>query len=222
MALVGRYETNYPVKLRAWTGGTLQETKIPHVPESMSRPPRWDSHRALISNPAFQRLNHAIGNKSEEDMEPILMQPPRRQGHPHRVTKTEKLNVLRECQWQVSDGDARDEDERACARTPLTRSLIILLTAVCVTSLLSIILTLLLLFGTVGSTSCSCNGSSQGKTVVREARMLRMLLFHSSSNLELHASQFAYQRSLAYVVLVYEQHIFFCGIVIKGASVNWL
>ncbi|KAJ7351848.1 hypothetical protein OS493_035153, partial [Desmophyllum pertusum] len=126
----------YPEKPRAWT---MEETRIPHRPNSVSRPSRRDFQRAVI-NPAFQeQFNESRESVHEEDMEPTLMEVPQVQG-PRRVTKRENINVTRECEWNVKD----IKHDRV----------------VYVTSFVSLLLTLLILSGTVGARNCSCGDSN--------------------------------------------------------------
>ncbi|KAJ7351857.1 hypothetical protein OS493_035162, partial [Desmophyllum pertusum] len=142
----------YPEKPRAWT---MEETRIPHRPNSVSRPSRRDFQRAVI-NPAFQeQFNESRESVHEEDMEPTLMEVPQVQG-PRRVTKRENINVTRECEWNVKD----IKHDSLGGRTPLNRSLVAVLGVVCVTSFVSLLLTLLILSGTVGARNCSCGDSN--------------------------------------------------------------
>ncbi|XP_078349489.1 uncharacterized protein LOC144634413 isoform X1 [Oculina patagonica] len=142
----------HPERTRAWT---MEETKIPHRPNSTSRSSRRDFQRAVIVNPVFQQqFNEATESVHEEELEPTLMEDPQAQG-PRRVTKRENINVIRECEWDVKD--IKDEAGR---RTPLNRPLVALLGVVCLTSFASFLLTLLILFGSVETRNCSCRDNA--------------------------------------------------------------
>ena len=153
----------HPEGTRAWT---MEETKIPHRPNSTSRPSRRDFQRALVVNPAFQQqFNEPSESIDEEDMEPTLMEAPQAQG-PRRVTKRENINVIRECEWDVKDF----KDESLGRRTPLNKPLVALLGVVCLTSAVSLLLTLLILSGSVGARNCSCTDNA-GKPVVLKKKI---------------------------------------------------
>ena len=133
----------------------MEETRIPHRPNSTSRPSRRDFQRAVIVNPSFQRkFIDPIDSVDEQDMEPKLMEAPQAQG-PRRVTKTENITVRRECEWDVED----TKDDSLSGKPPLNRS-IVLLVMVCLTSVVSLVLTLLILSGSVGVKHCSCMDNS--------------------------------------------------------------
>ena len=142
----------HPERSRAWT---MEETRIPHRPQSTSRPSRRDFQRAVVVNPAFQKQfidpTHPV---NEDDMEPTLMETPQTQG-PRRVTKTENITVRRECEWDVED----TKDDSLGGKPSLNKS-IVLLGAVCLTSIVSLVLTLLILSGSVGVRNCSCTNNS--------------------------------------------------------------
>lgn len=145
-------ETKRPAQ-RAWT---LKETKIPHRPNSSSRAPRprRDVQGAMIVNPSFQRYNEPVEAVHEEDLEPQLMAPPPVAHGPRRVAiKRENINVVRECEWNVKG---------IKEKTPISGKLVFLLGTVFLTSIVSLALTLLILFGSVGTRNCSC-GDKQGK-----------------------------------------------------------
>ena len=142
----------HPEMPRAWA---MEETRIPHRPNSMSRPSRRDFQRAVVVNPAFQRQFFEPADPvDEQDMEPKLMEAPQTQG-PRRVTKTENITVRRECEWDMED----TKDDNLGGKTQLNRSTV-LLVAVCLTSIVSLVLTLLILSGSVGVGNCPCNGNS--------------------------------------------------------------
>lgn len=140
----------HPVGLRAWT---VEETKIPHRPNSAIPPPRRAVQRTV--NQAYMQ---PIETAREEDMEPTLMEAPQTRKGPRRVTKRENINLVRECEWDVKD--IKDDSPRK--RTTLSKPLVFLLGAVCVTSCVSLMLTLLILFGSIEAGNCSC-GDSKGK-----------------------------------------------------------
>ena len=150
-------ETKIPQ--RAWT---LEETKIPHRPNSPSRQPRRDFRGAVVVNPSFQRFKEQpVDPVREEDMEPQVMEAPRVSSGTHRVAiKRENINVVRECEWDVKSIN----DDNSRTKASLSRSLIVLLGAVCITSLVSLLLTLLILFGSVEIRKCSCGGK-EGKNI---------------------------------------------------------
>ena len=133
----------------------MEETKIPHRPKSTSRPSRRDFQRAVVVNPAFQRQvidpTHLV---DEEDMEPRLMETPQAP-RTRRVTKTENITVRRECEWDVED--TKDD---SLIGTPSLNKSIVLLVVVCLTSIVSLVLTLLILSGSVGVRNCSCSNNS--------------------------------------------------------------
>lgn len=142
----------HPEIQRAWT---MEETRIPHRPNSTSRPSRRDFQRAVVVNPAFQRQFFEPADPiDEQDMEPKLMETPQAQG-PRRVTKTENITVRRECEWDMED----TKDDNLGGKPQLNRSTV-LLVAVCLTSIVSLVLTLLILSGSVGVTNCPCNDNS--------------------------------------------------------------
>ena len=142
-----------PVRTRAWT---TEKAKLPHRPNSVSRSSRRHFPRAVIVNPAFQQqFNEHTELVHEDDMEPKLMEAPQAQGR-RRVTKRENINVIRECKWDVEDIN----DDSPGKRTPLNRPLVILLAVVCLTSIVSLVLTLLILFGSVGVRNCSCSNNA--------------------------------------------------------------
>ena len=148
-------ETKIPPQ-RAWT---VEETKIPHRPNSTVRAPRRDFRGAVVVNPSFQQRY----NESEEDMEPQVMETPLvPHAHgPHRVTiKRENINVVRECEWDVKS----IKDDNFGEKTLLSKKLIVLIGLVCVTSIVSLLLTLLILFGSVETRNCSCGGN-KGKSI---------------------------------------------------------
>lgn len=143
----------HPERARAWT---MEETKIPHRPNSASRPSRRDFPIPVVVNPAFQQqFNEPTETVDEDGMEPTLMEAPQAQG-PRRVTKRENINVIRECEWDVKE----IEDKNVGRKTPLNRPLVVLLTVVCLTSSVSLILTLLILSGSAGTRNCSCDGGA--------------------------------------------------------------
>ncbi len=74
-----------------------------------------------------------------------------------RVTKRENINVIRECKRNVRDSFGR--------RTSLNRTLAALVRVLCITSIVSIVLTFLILFGSVRIRNCSCSDNT-GKPVV--------------------------------------------------------
>ena len=136
----------------------MEETRIPHRPNSTSRPSRRDFQRAVVVNPAFQRQFIELTDPvDEDDMEPKLMEAPQAQ-RPRRVTKTENITVRRECELEVKD----TKDDNLGAKPPLNRSIVLLL-VVCLTSIISLVLTLLILSGSVGVRNCSC-ADSTGKS----------------------------------------------------------
>ncbi|CAH3140962.1 unnamed protein product [Porites lobata] len=142
-------ETKIPQ--RAWT---LEETQIPHRPNSARRaPPRRDIRGALLVNPSFQRSNEPV---LEENMEPQMMEAPMPRapsGH-HRVAiKRENINLVRECEWDVKS--LKDENDGRI-KTTLSKPLTLILGFVCLTSLASLLLTLLVVFGSVGTGNCPC------------------------------------------------------------------
>jgi len=142
----------HPERPRAWK---MEETRIPHRPNSTSRPSRRDFQRAVVVNPSFQRqFIDPIDSVDEQDMEPKLMEPPQAPG-PCRVTKTENITVRRECEWDVED----TKDDGLGGKPALNRS-IVLLVAVCLTSVVSLVLTLLILSGSVEVNHCSCIDNS--------------------------------------------------------------
>lgn len=150
----------HPEKARAWT---MEETKIPHRLNSPSRLSRRDFPIPVVVNPAFQQQFHEPAKTVDEDgMEPTLMEAPQAQG-PRRVTKRENINVIRECEWDIKD----IQDESVGGKTPLNRPLVVLLTVVCLTSTVSLILTLLILSGSVGTRNCSCNDGAGKPAIVR-------------------------------------------------------
>ena len=106
-------------------------------------------------NPSFQRqFIDPTDSVDEEDMEPKLMEAPHAQG-PRRVTKTENITVVRECEWDVEN----TKDDTLGGKPPLNRS-VALLVVVCLTSIVSLVLTLLILSGSVGVRNCSCIDNS--------------------------------------------------------------
>ena len=142
-------ETKIPQ--RAWT---LEETQIPHRPNSARRaPPRRDIRGALLVNPSFQRSNEPV---LEENMEPQMMEAPMPRapsGH-HRVAiKRENINLVRECEWDVK---SLKDDNDGRIKTTLSKPLTLILGFVCLTSLASLLLTLLVVFGSVGTGNCPC------------------------------------------------------------------
>ncbi len=154
----------HPERTRAWT---MEETKIPHRPNSSSRPTRRDFQRPVVVNPVFQQqFNEQTESVHEEDMEPTLMEAPQAQGQ-RRVTKRENINVVRECEWDVKD----IKDENLSRKTPLSRPLVILLGMVCLTSIVSLLLTLLILFGSVGVGNCSCSDNAGKPAVLIKIRI---------------------------------------------------
>ena len=139
----------------------MEEAKIPHRPNATSRPLRRNFQRAVVVNPAFlQQFNEASESVHEDYMEPTLMEAPQAQ-RPRQVTKRENINVTRECEWDVKDF----KDESLGRRTPLNRPLVALLGVVYLASFASLILTLLILYGSVGARNCSCKYNA-GKPVV--------------------------------------------------------
>ncbi|KAL9953415.1 hypothetical protein ACROYT_G040832 [Oculina patagonica] len=149
----------HPERTRA---RTKEEIKLPHRPISISRPTKRDSQRALVVNPAFQRqLNELNESAHEEDMDPTLMKAPHARGA-RRVTKRENMNVVRECEWKVKDSLGR--------RTSLNRLLAALVGVLCLTSIACLVLTLLILFGSVGINNCSCcNITGFGSTSAKKS-----------------------------------------------------
>ncbi|XP_020619667.1 macrophage scavenger receptor types I and II-like [Orbicella faveolata] len=147
----------HPERPRAWK---VEETRIPHRRNSTSRPSRRDFQRAVVVNPSFQRqFIDPTDPADEQDMEPKLMEVPQTQG-PRRVTKTENITVRRECEWDVDD----TKDDSLGGKPPRNRS-IVLLVVVCLTSIVSLVLTLLILSGFVGVKNCSCSdNSASGRT----------------------------------------------------------
>lgn len=142
----------HPERPRAWK---VEETRIPHRRNSTSRPSRRDFQRAVVVNPSFQRqFIDPTDSADEQDMEPKLMEAPQTQG-PRRVTKTENITVRRECEWDVDD----TKDDSLGGKPPRNRS-IVLLVVVCLTSIVSLVLTLLILSGFVGVKNCSCSDNS--------------------------------------------------------------
>jgi len=159
----------HPERSRAWT---MEETRIPHRPQSTSRPSRRDFQRAVVVNPAFQKQfidpTHPV---NEDDMEPKLMDTPQAQG-PRRVTKTENITVRRECEWDVED----TKDDSLGGKPSFNKS-IVLLGAVCLTSIVSLVLTLLILSGSVGVRNCSCtNNSGKSAASIRLTYMYALVL----------------------------------------------
>ncbi|KAL9953416.1 hypothetical protein ACROYT_G040833 [Oculina patagonica] len=68
----------HPERTRAWT---MEETKIPHRPNSSSRSTRRDFRRPVVVNPVYQQqFNEQTESVHEEDMEPTLMKAPQAQG----------------------------------------------------------------------------------------------------------------------------------------------
>ncbi|KAM7443722.1 hypothetical protein ABFA07_007604 [Porites harrisoni] len=142
-------ETKIPQ--RAWT---LEGTQIPHRPNSTRRaPPRRDIRGAVLVNPSFQRSNEPV---LEENMEPQMMEAPMPRapsGH-HRVAiKRENINLVRECEWDVK---SLKDDNDGRIKTTLSKPLTLILGFVCLTSLASLLLTLLVVFGSVGTRNCPC------------------------------------------------------------------
>lgn len=144
----------HPVGTRAWT---VEETKIPHRPNSAIPPPRRAAHKT-VNQAYMQHLNEPIETAREEDMEPTVMEAPQTRKGPRRVTKRENINLIRECEWNVKD--IKDDSPRK--RTTLSKPLIALFGMVCLTSCVSLMLTLLILFGSIEAGNCSC-GDSKGK-----------------------------------------------------------
>lgn len=146
-------ETKIPLQ-RAWT---VEETKIPHRPNSTIRAPRRDFRGAVVVNPSFQQRY----NESEEDMEPQVMETPPVPHGPHRVAiKRENINVVRQCERDVKS----IKDDNLGEKTLLSKKLSVLIGVVCVTSIVSLVLTLLILFGSVEAGNCSCGGN-KGKII---------------------------------------------------------
>ncbi|KAL9953413.1 hypothetical protein ACROYT_G040830 [Oculina patagonica] len=120
----------------------------------MSRPAKRDYQRALVVNPAFQQQcteqNEFV---HEEDMEPTLMKAPQARGT-RRVNKRENINVIRECEWDVKNRLERGKS--------LNRPLAALVGVLCLASIVSLVLTLLILFGSVGIKNCnSCSNNTE-------------------------------------------------------------
>ena len=152
-------ETKIPLQ-RAWT---VEETKIPHRPNSASRSaPRRAFRGSVVVNPTFQRYNDPVETVHEEDMEPQLMEAPPLSHGPHRVAiKRENINVVRECEWDVKSIKEDNFKEKASLGRPVAA----LIGVICVTSFVSLLLTLLILFGYVGTSNCSCSGATQGMII---------------------------------------------------------
>lgn len=134
--------------------GTMKEKKFPHGPNSTSR---RNFQRAGVVNPVFHRqFDETTESVREEDMDPKLMEAPRVHG-PRGVTKRENLNVLQECEWDVRDS--------LCKRTSLNRPLTALIGVVSLASVASLLLSLLILFGSIQPKNCSCRETA-GKLAV--------------------------------------------------------
>jgi len=110
-------------------------------------------------NPAFGQLyNEPVDTVREEDMEPQVMEAPPLQPGPHRVAiKRENINVVRQCEWDVKSM----KDDSLKEKPSLGRPLVTLIGVLCITSVASLLLTLLILFGSVGTRNCSCGGNQE-------------------------------------------------------------
>lgn len=151
-------ETKIPAQ-RTWT---VEETKIPHRPNSgnrKSRPSlRRDFRGAMVINPSFQRFkNEPVETVQEEEVEVQLMESPQMSHRPHRVAiKRENINVTRECQWDMKSIQDSNSSEKPSFRPKFIR---IITMVICMASISSLILTVLMLSGSLGARNCSCKVS---------------------------------------------------------------
>lgn len=142
---------------RAWT---VEETKIPHRPNSAISHRRESFPRNLIANPAYKQPHYdPLDSATEEDMVPTVMESPQNNTVPRRVTKRENINLVRQTEWDVKG----TKTESLVQRNTLSKPVSVLLGLVCFTSCLSLILTLLILSGSIEAGRCSC-GDSEGKS----------------------------------------------------------
>ena len=171
MAFIQR---NKFVPQRAWTleetkiSGQVEETKIPHRPAV----PRV--FQGVVVNPSFQRPNETIETVHEEDfVGSQLTEPPQMPHIPHcTAIKRENINVLRE--WDVKSSKGESVTERALP----SRLLVALMAIVSISSFLALLLTLLILFGSVETRNCSCSGNvNQGKSVDKDINLYLRLGF---------------------------------------------
>lgn len=141
---------------RAWT---VEETKIPHRPNSAISHRRESFPRNLIVNPAYKQPHYdPLDSAAEEDMVPTVMESPQNNTVPRRVTKRENINLVRQTEWDVKG----TKTESLVQRNTLSKPVSVLLGLVCFTSCLSLILTLLILSGSIEAGRCSC-GDNEGK-----------------------------------------------------------
>nr|XP_058940010.1 collectin-12-like [Pocillopora verrucosa] len=140
---------------RAWT---VAETKIPHRPNSAISHRRESFPRNLIVNPAYKQPHYdPLDSATEEDMVPTVMESPQNNTVPRRVTKRENINLVRQTEWDVKG----TKTESLVQRNTLSKPVSVLLGLVCFTSCLSLILTLLILSGSIEAGRCSC-GDNEG------------------------------------------------------------
>lgn len=154
---------------RAWT---VEETKLPHRPNSASAVPRV--FQGVVVNPSFQRPNETVETVHEEDLVGSqLTEPPQMPHTPHcTAIKRENINVLRE--WDVKSIKGENVRERALSSRPL----VALMAIVSISSFLALLLTLLILFGSVETRNCSCSGNvNQGKSVDKNINLYLRLCF---------------------------------------------
>ncbi|XP_068683469.1 uncharacterized protein [Montipora foliosa] len=155
-------ETKIPAQ-RTWT---VEETKIPHRPNSGNRKPRPSLRRdfrgAMVINPSFQRFkNEPVETVKEDEVEVQLMESPQMSHRPHRVAiKRENINVTRECQWDMKSIQDSNSSEKPSFRPKIIR---IITMVICMASVSSLILTVLMLSGSLGATNCSCKFSQEGE-----------------------------------------------------------
>lgn len=149
---------------RAWT---VEETKIPHRPNSAISHRRESFPRNLIVNPAYKQPHYdPLDSATEEDMVPTVMESPQNNTVPRRVTKRENINLVRQTEWDVKG----TKTESLVQRNTLSKPVSVLLGLVCFTSCLSLILTLLILSGSIEAGRCSCGDSEgPGRTSALEA-----------------------------------------------------
>ena len=137
----------YPDKLRAWT----DETRIPpghqmQRPRAMTEVCSFATKSTLGISKESQRHH-----QSEFDLQPMQMKAPVNLAR-RKVTKTERVNVVKKCQWDVKE-NSKDQ----LVSTHLPRSVITLIGIMFAMSITALLLTLLMLSGGIGPTKhCAC------------------------------------------------------------------